>query len=166
MATSNIIYVPVWPVASQLKTNIIWDERKQQVKSEKGAVRGFVKNDILYVTADDLAILFDGQQSFQEETGVFEYYVLSVFVNGRLITHDVQQVDGLLALPALKLAAELGIKVNWDAAKGNFMIVGQKVPVHMIGNQPYIKINNINEFFNAYVYWNEKEHTIELTYPF
>lgn len=166
VASSNIIYVPVWPVASQLKTNIIWDERKQQVKSEKGAVRGFVKNDILYVTADDLAILFDGQQSFQEETGVFEYYVLSVFVNGRLITHDAQQVDGLLALPALKLAAELGIKVNWDAAKGNFMIVGQKVPVHMIGNQPYIKINNINEFFNAYVYWNEKEHTIELTYPF
>lgn len=162
---SDVLYVPVWAIAGQLKTNIVWDEHNQQIKGEKRSVPGVVKNDILYVTSDDLQMLFGGQQALQEDEGVFKFNVLSVFVNGRLITHDVQLIDGLLTVPVLTLAEAFGVKVNWDAAKGFLMIDGRKVPINIISDQPYIKINSINEFFKAYVYWNEQGHTIELNYP-
>lgn len=75
VAVSDTVYVPVWPVASQLKTNIVWDEQNQLIKSEKRQVRGVARNDILYVTPGDLQILFGGQQVLQRDENILEFHI-------------------------------------------------------------------------------------------
>ncbi|MEG6584624.1 L,D-transpeptidase family protein [Dendrosporobacter sp. 1207_IL3150] len=162
----DVMYVPIWPVAAVKKSNVIWDERNQIVRIEKNSAPGVIKGDVIYVTPESLAKLYAGQQQWSDEENCLEINQINLLVNGKVITNDVKTVDNILAVPVIQLANVLGHKSKWDDAKQNFTVQGQIVPIHMIDDQPYIKITKIYDIFKAYVFWNEKQHTIELTYPF
>ncbi|MEN6413217.1 MAG: L,D-transpeptidase [Veillonellales bacterium] len=70
--TNNTLYVPVWPVASGLKTNILWDEQDHLVRGPKCAVPGLVKGDIVYVTMDNLQKLFGCQEIWKPAENILE----------------------------------------------------------------------------------------------
>lgn len=158
-------YVPVWAIAEALKTNITWDEQKGLVQGEKRSVNGIVKGDILYVTPENIQVLFGGQQSWNKEDNCLDFDFTIVVVNGKVITRNVQMVEGIIAVPAMEIAKATGQPAKWDGAKNTLTIQGKNVPVSLVDKEPFIKINQINEYFNAFVYWNQLEHTIEITYP-
>lgn len=60
----------------------------------------------------------------------------------------------------------MGQKPVWDANAQTLFVQGAAVSVSMIGDQPYIPITKIFEYFKAYAYWNQEGYSIELTYPF
>lgn len=166
IAQQDTLYVPVWAIAGALKINLIWDETNQLIRGEKRSVPGIVKGNILYATAEDAQVLFGGQKVWKPEENLLEINVLSVFVNNKLLTKDVQMVDGILAIPLLPLADAVSQKVHWDPVKKSATTYGKPLPVATIDGQPYIQITKIYEYFKAYVYWNEKARSIEMTYPF
>ncbi|MDD4601675.1 hypothetical protein SDC9_27460 [bioreactor metagenome] len=163
--SGDVLYVPVWAVAGALDVNIAWDEIKQVVRAKKNVVPGVVKGDVLYVSAQNLKVLLGGQQLLNTEENHLDINILSVVINDKLITRDVQFVDGVLALPVLQLSEALGKKVVWDPSNGLLMMKDKGIPFALIDNQPYIQINKINEYFNAFVFWNQQDRKIEITYP-
>lgn len=162
----DILFVPVWPVATALKVNIAWDEANQLIRGEKRSVPGVVKGNIIYATAENAQMLFGGQKNWKPEENLLEVNVLSVFMNNKPLTKDVQMVDGILAIPLLPLADATTRKVQWDPAKKTAALFDKPLPVGIVDGDPYLQITKVYEYFNAYVYWNEKSRTIELTYPF
>jgi len=163
--TNDAFYVPVWAVAGALKSEIVWDETRQIVRGAKRSVPGVVKGDVLYVSAENLQLLFGGQQVLRQEDNTLEINVLSLLVNDKLVSKDIQLLEGVLAVQVLPLADALRQKVVWDADKGTLLLNGKPIPYGLIDNQPYIQITKINEYFKAYVYWNQQAYRIELTYP-
>jgi Uncharacterized protein conserved in bacteria len=164
--TGDVLYIPVWAVASALNAEVLWDEGNQLIRSKKRIVPGIIKGDVLYVSPESLQALFGGQQMLKPDENYLEINTLSVVVNNKLVTKDVQMIDGILAVPVVPLGESLGQKVVWNAAKGLLMIRDQQIPYGLIDNQPYIQITKINECFKAHVYWNQPERRIEVTYPF
>jgi len=101
----------------------------------------------------------------RQEDNTLEINVLSLLVNDKLVSKDIQLLEGVLAVQVLPLADALRQKVVWDADKGTLLLNGKPIPYGLIDNQPYIQITKINEYFKAYVYWNQQAYRIELTYP-
>lgn len=166
IAQQDTLWVPVWAVAGALKTNLVWEEQGELIRGEKRSVPGTVKANIVYVTSENVPILFGGQKNWKTEENIFEINILSVFLNNKPLTKDVQTIDGILAVPVLPLAEAVSQKVQWDSVKKTVSMHGSPLPVGIIEGQPYIPITRIYEHFRAYVYWNEKARTIDLTYPF
>ncbi|MGI6093527.1 MAG: L,D-transpeptidase family protein [Veillonellaceae bacterium] len=164
--SGNQLYVPVWAVAGALNQNIIWDEEVNIVRYKNRDVQSVVKGDVLYVSANDLHVLFGGQQLINSDDNCLAINMLEVFVNNKLITCEVQVLDGVLALPAVQLGQALGQKTVWNADKKLLLMKNRSLPYGLIDSQPYIKITQINEYYNAFVYWNQQECKIEITYPF
>ncbi|EAX47992.1 ErfK/YbiS/YcfS/YnhG family protein [Thermosinus carboxydivorans Nor1] len=162
----NTLFVPVWAIAGALKRNIQWDEQTQTVRAGNFSAPGIVKGDILYITFDNVQVLFGGQQRWQQEERRLDINGHTAALNGKTFTSDVRVLDGILAIPLLALAETIGQKVVWDAAKKAATINGKSLPLGLIAGQPYIQITKIYDYFQAYVYWNESARSIELTYPF
>lgn len=162
----NTLFVPVWTIAAALKRNIQWDEQTKTVRAGNFSAPGIVKGDILYITSDNVQVLFGGQQSWQQEERRLDINGLTVALNGKTFTSDVRVLDGVLAIPLLALADAIGQKVTWDAMKKAATMNGKPLPIGFIGGQPYLQITKIYDYFQAYVYWNEPARSIELTYPF
>lgn len=159
------VLVPVWAVAAAVKTNIVWDEQNQVIHAGKRSASGTVRGDVIYTSPENIQALFGGQIQVNADEPCVEFKVLTVSVNGRVWTTDVQSIDGVLAVPAIQLADVLGQKAVWDATAGQMMLQGRQVPVAEIDQKPYVQITKINEFYKAFVYWNEPACTIEITYP-
>lgn len=164
--SDNLLYVPVWAIAASLNQDIIWDEAKQIVRLKNRAVPGVVKGDTIYVSSDSLQLLFGGQQFINTDENCLEVNSINVMVNGKLITEDVQLLDGVLAVPVLQLSDALGQNVSWNENKGLLKLKDRSLPYGLIDNRPYLKITQINEYFNAVVFFNQQNHTIEINYPF
>ncbi len=162
----GLVYVPVWAVAEVLKTNIIWDEQKGLVQTEKNTASGVIKGDILYTTPENIQMLFGGQQNWNHEDNSVDFDFITVLLNGKVVTRNVKTAEGILAVPALEVIKATGQTAKWDGLKNTLTIQGKNVPVSIIENEPFIKINQINEWLNAFVYWNQLDRTVEITYPF
>lgn len=158
------MYVPVWAVAAANKSNIIWDEQNQLVWKEKRVVGGIVRGNIIYCKVEDIQKLFGMQQTYKEEENVLELNMLSVLVNDKSIGVIVGIVDDVIAIPGLILADFLKKNAKFDIINKIFILEGQSIPFALIDNQPFIKITNIKEIFNANVFWNRKNYSIEITY--
>ena len=165
VAVHDTQYVPVWPVAGALGANIIWDEQNQLVRGAKRAVAGALKGDKLCVTAADAQLLFGGQHIWQPEENSLAIDVLTVFLNGNLLSGDVQVVDGIPAVPLQSLAEGVGQEVV-GADDDTVMVQGSKVSCATIADQQYIQITKVYEMFHSYVYWNQQARSIEVAYPF
>ncbi|WP_378956378.1 L,D-transpeptidase family protein [Pelosinus sp. sgz500959] len=165
VAIDNIRYVPVWPVAKALKNNVILDETTKMVWNDKRAVNSMVKNDIVYISEDNIPKLFGGEILFKSTENCLEINVVTTVVNGKILGRAAEVIDGVLAVPVLALSDSLGKKLTYDEVNHIFTIQEKIVPVFLINDQPYIQITKINEYFNADVYWNKGKNNIEVTYP-
>lgn len=162
----DTLYVPVWPVAAARKSNIIWDAQAQTVQGERRSVPGRVMGDIIYVSLDNLDKLYSGQKVWNAAENYLEINQSKVMLNGKFLTSDVRTIENILAVPVEQLAGALGLSYSWDAVRKRLLINKLAVPVGVVGNQPYIQITKLNEFFQLFVYWNEELHVLELTHPF
>ena len=160
------LFVPVRAVAGAFQIELVWDEVNQVIRSERRIVPGIVRGKILYTDAEKVQVLFGGQKVWKPEDNLLEINVLSVFVNNKPLTKDVQVIDGVLAIPLKPLAASLSQNVQWDSEKKAATLQGVPIEARDIDGQPYIKITRIYDSFGTYVYWNEQARSIELTYPF
>lgn len=162
-------YVPVYAVAGALNYQIKWDEKSQTIQYDTGSIPGIVGDDVVFVSVDSLTKAFACAQTWYAEENSLEIDKMKVLLNENPVNFDVKKLQGMWALPAVQLAEAMGRKVNLSADKQT-LIVSENgknvvVPIEIIGSIPYIKISNINKYFDAYVYWNEAAKTIELTYP-
>lgn len=162
----DTVYVPAWPLAAALKMDIEWDANSGNIRRGNQKVKGIVKGDILYVTADDAQILFGGQKVWRQEENTIEFSIVSVLLNKQILTKDVQVIDGVLAIPALTLTNAIPQRSFWDAQKRILTVNESVVPTTLINDSPYIKITEIFDRFKTFVFWSENDKTIELTYPY
>lgn len=158
-------YVPAWAIAKALNSNIVWDEKTQLVWKGKRSAPGVVKGEIVYINEENSKELFCGDVVFNEKENCIEINVLLTMINGKLFDHDTEVIEGVLALPIFPLADSLGKAVSYDAATKDLLLQGQKIPLHLIDDQPYIQINKINEYMKADLFWDQQKNVIEITYP-
>jgi len=163
------LYVPILTVADVLKQQVNWDKQAQTIERGGYSVPALNSGNVVLITAENLPSLFGGVQSWVAKENTLFFNKQVVFVNENPVNLEVNKVQGILALPVLELAEALGRKVSWSIETQELLLndegSNRKVPVEMIGTVPYIKITAINNYFGAYVYWNEQADTIELTYP-
>lgn len=159
-------YIPVWAIAKIVKMNVIWNEQTGTVKVGAVEVPAEVKGNIIYVSTQNLQILFGGQVLVKTDEKVIEYNIYSLMVNNKGITGEAKMAGEVLAVPVLPVAESLGYKSVWDNASKILFIQGKQIPVLVIDNQPYLPITQIYEYLRAYVFLNQQAYTIELTYPF
>ena len=155
VTVDNTIYVPAWAVAVAFKSNIVWDEKTQMVCNGNHVARGVVKGDVIYITQESIATLFGGQQVSRQIDNVLEISTVTLLINGKPMSSNIKFITGVPAVPVLALADELGQKVMYDAANSALVMEGQIIPIIIIGDQPYIPITKIYEYFKAEVFWNE-----------
>ncbi len=162
---SDIIYVPVWTVAGAVNSSITWDSAAAVVHGPKGEMPGFVRGDVIYVTADSIPFLFGGQKVWNQAANSLEFNILAVYLNNKVLTCDIIMVDNIPAVPLIMLSRALGWKEVADKGEKLPTINGQPVPGEVVGGRTYIKLTEINRYFNTYVYWDQAANKIDLTYP-
>ncbi len=165
ISVDGTIYIPVDSVATAIKLSYIFDENNQLLKSKNKTVPALRRGRHIYVTIENEQALFGGRVIVHDEQNQVDVQIIQVFINGNPVPLDIQQVGLILALPIEPVAESLGIKLMYDDKTGSVTVKGQTVPVTVIQGHPYIQINKINEFFGAYLYYNEAAQTIEMTYP-
>lgn len=72
------IFVPVWEVATAFRTNVVWDEQRQQVYIDHHAIAGTVRDQILYVVAEDIQTVFGGMWLWQQSDHSWELVTLTI----------------------------------------------------------------------------------------
>lgn len=162
----DVLYIPIWPVATAKKSNVVWNDAARTITMDKQSVPGIIMGDVIYVTLANLDKLYGGQNSWNSNENLLEINQINVLFNGKFVTSDVRTIDNVLAVPSTQFVALLGQKVSWDASKQNLLVDGVAIPITTLDDRAYLQITKINEFFKAHVYWNESAHTIEITYPF
>lgn len=167
LVQDKTVYVPVWAVATALKRDIRWDQAGATVFSGMRGVPGVVIGEILYVNKDDLPLLFGGRVIWQPEQLRLSYVQTRVILNGAELVTDVATVNGVPALPVLPLLEALRLVPDtlWQPRLDKLLVHKIAVPHVIIRGEPYIKITDIYQVVNCYVYWNSASETIELTYP-
>jgi L,D-transpeptidase ErfK/SrfK len=165
ISTERTVYIPVDSLATAIKRSYIFDENSHLLKSANKTVPAVRRGRHIYVTPENEQVLFGGRISINNGKDQVEVQVMQVFVNGKQVLFDIQQVGFIMALPIADVAESLGMKLLYDDKTGSVIVNGQSVPVTVIQGRPYIQINKINEFFGAYLYYNEAAQTIEITYP-
>lgn len=169
LVVQDVQYVPVYAAAEALKQQVTWNAKDMLVQCGAVTVPGIVSGDIVYVSTDNLSTLFSCEQSWKPDENTLNFDKLVVLLNDKPVSLEVNKLQGILAVPALPLAETMGRKVKWTEDNKTLTMNDKgknvAVPVDMVGTVPYIKITNINQYFDAYVYWNEGAKTIELTYP-
>lgn len=165
----NVRLVPIYAVAGMLKRQINWDEKNKVVQYRAITVPGIVVDNVVYVSADNLTTLFTCTPNWNNEANTLILDQQGVFLNDKPLDLVVSKLQGFLAVPALPLAEVIGHNVSWSQETQILTMTDKgkrvTVPVIMAGNVPFIKITNINQYFGAYVYWNEEAKTLELLYP-
>jgi hypothetical protein len=158
--------VPIMAVAGALNINMTWNETTQMATSPRNSVPGVVLSDKVYVTAENTRLLVGGQHLWSDESNTFTINAISTFLNGKLLSRNVEVVDEVLAIPVMPLADALGQKVIWNKSQNTVLKDKQLLPVNFIQGEPYIQITKIAQYFRAYVFWNIPAHSIDITYPY
>jgi len=164
VSIDGVMYAPALAIADSLQTKLIWDEANSLVVGKQHSVAGLIKGDTVYVAADNLALLFGGRQEWRANENCFYMQVPVLRMEGRLVCTDVQQLGSSKAVPVLALAKALGQRLTWDADTQTVSNAVRKLPVQILGDEPYIDTNSIGEYFNAGVTWDEDGQTLDLNY--
>ncbi len=165
ISIDGTVYIPVDSIATATQASFIFDENSHLLKLNTKTVPALRRGQHIYVTLENEQAIFGGRFVLNNEKKQVEIQVMQVFVNGKKVRFPIQQVGLILALPIEDVAESLGMKLLYDDRTGNVTVKGQSVPVTVLQGHPYIQINKINEFFDAYLYYNEAAQTIEITYP-
>lgn len=163
----EVNYIPARGIAEALGVEINWDEKNNQVRSDRGAVSGILRSGHAYVLPEDMQQLLGINLVWSEEESCFNIRTPLLLVNDKVAGYyEIKVLEGRLAVPALPLAKALGQTAAWDHAKNLLVVKNGSFPVGILNGQPYIKITSIYDCFGAYAYWNEEANRLELTYPF
>ncbi len=74
----DTVLVPAWPVATALKEDVVWNEADQTVASGSRTVPGFIKGDVLYITAENAQVLFGGFRLWHPQENYWEFVLPSL----------------------------------------------------------------------------------------
>ncbi|SEO58384.1 L,D-transpeptidase [Propionispora vibrioides] len=155
------VYIPVWPVASAVKTDIRWDGQAGLIQAGQQTVKGLVRGNVLYALPEDIRLLFGGRQWLAQ--GEWYYNTFSLVVNGVMITNELEVVDGVLAVPLTSLLEGLGLQAGYQREGDRFLYRGNALPVTPLYGRPYIPIDKISQVLPVYVYWDQPTGTVEVT---
>lgn len=158
---NGAVYIPVWPVASAVKTDIRWDEQNGLIQAGRQKVKGLVKGNILYALPEDVHLLFGGRQWLAQ--GEWYYNTLSLVVNGVIVTSDLDVIDGVLAVPLTSLFEGLRLQSGCRQEGERFWYREKPLPAISLHGRPYIPINKISQVLPVYVYWDQPAGTVEVT---
>jgi len=165
----GVKYVPINAVAGIVNGQMQWNEKSKTVTYGNITMPGIIVGKIVYIATDNLAPMFASKPSWKSAVNTLVFERQGVYLNEKPVNLEVNKLQGILAVPVLPLAEALGRKVDWNPQNQILKVTNNGknviVPTTMIGSVPYIKITNINEYFDAYVYWNQAVNTIDLTYP-
>lgn len=165
ISQSDVLYIPVKPVAAALNREMAFDGSNKTVTVGAVTVPALAKGNGVYVTADRLGQLFPGAVTVHgNKTVTVDFHTVSL--NGAPLNSEVKMIGSMPALPAVPIASAIGYSPVWAQESETLTVGGSIVPVRLIGNQPYLLITEIYQHFKIYVYWDQKESRIELTYPF
>lgn len=163
----NVQYIPVLAVAQALKQKIVWDDKTKTVRYGAASVPGTVSNGVVYVSLPDASQIFTAEQNWKAVENHLAFSTLTAFFNEKPVYLEINKLQGILAVSVWSLADALDRKVAWNEETQTLTLMDKgksvNVPVGMIGKNPYIKITDINQYFDVYVYWNEEGKTLELT---
>lgn len=167
LIVQGVPYVPLYDVGKVLNCDVRWDDKTRTARYGASSIPGIVSGDIAYIPADQLSGLFGGQVSWKTEENTLNFDKMMVLLNEKPVNIEINKIQGMYALPALKLAETMGYKAVWNQ-ETKTLTVGEKgkavtMTVDTIGTEPYIKITSINEAFGVHVYLNEAANSIELT---
>lgn len=169
IALQDIKYLPVNAFTSMLGRQIKYDDKGKTLQFGSTTIPYISVGKVNYISVDNLAAIFSGKPIWKPDDNILFFDKQGVYINDKPVNLDVAKIQGMLAVPVLSLAEAFNRKVSWktDTQEAILTINGKTVivPTAMINGIPYIKITNINEYFEAYVYWNQKANTIEFTYP-
>ncbi|WP_371381622.1 L,D-transpeptidase family protein [Sporomusa aerivorans] len=167
LTVGDVQYVPILPVAQAFKQKIAWDEKTKSVLYGKTIVPGIDSNGVVYVARANAGMLFQVEQNWKAGENLLAFGAVAAFLNEKPVYLEVNKLQGMPAVSARSLADALGRQINWDESTQSLTMDDKgksiKVPVSMIGATPYVKITDINQYFDVYVYWNDEGKTLELT---
>ena len=154
-------------VAQALKQKIVWDDKTKTVRYGAASVPGTVSNGVVYVSLPDASRIFTAEQNWKAVENHLAFSTLTALFNEKPVYLEINKLQGILAVSVWSLADALDRKVAWNEETQTLTLMDKgksvNVPVGMIGKNPYIKITDINQYFDVYVYWNEEGKTLELT---
>jgi len=88
---SGMVYLPVIPIASQLKLAVTWNKESGSLNTAYGTAQGYVKKDILYMNAKDVDHLFHLELDWHDSDDLFLNRKISV--NTALPTTPVTSIS-------------------------------------------------------------------------
>lgn len=159
------VYIPVDSVATALKQTFLFDENNHLLKIQDKIVPGVRRGNHIYATEEDVQTLFGCRVILNSEKQQLNIQTMRVIVNNKQFIMDIQQVGPIWALPIEDVAESLGAKLLYQGGTFKLPAGGPEIPIAWFHGRPYIQINKINEFFGAYVYYNEQALAIEIINP-
>lgn len=160
----DIIYAPVVLLATHLNTKIEWDERQQMLIGKQHTVPGMLKNNVLYVGVKDVPTLFGVRQSWDEHNKCLTIHTVELLMAGQSVTYNVQQINDVNYVPIFKVAQALGRKLYWEEESQILWLGWRKVSVTMLGDEPYIEVSKISDYFNINVIVDKEQETMDMNY--
>jgi len=159
----NKIYAPAFVIADNLDSKIKWDEEQQLIIGKNHAVPGMAKNNILYVEVEHLPTLFGVKQSWEEGNNCLIIQARELLMRGQLVTYDLHYLNGNLYVPILSVAKALERKLDWNPQSKTIWMGSCKIAVTMLGEEPYIEVSKISDYFNKRVRWDERLQSLDMT---
>ncbi len=159
----GLLYAPVELIGYYLDDSIKWDEKKQLVSSKYDTVPGLMKNNRLYVEVNDLPVLFNVEQKWDQDANCLLIEAPTLLLNGQFITHNIQVIDGIPYVPVVKVAQSLQKKIHWDEASQTVWLNSRKISVKEIEGQLYIEAVKMSDYFNISTVYDESLKVINMT---
>ncbi|BBB91183.1 MAG TPA: L,D-transpeptidase family protein [Methylomusa anaerophila] len=161
----GVRYAPVQAICEAVNTGVIWDEKSKMLKRYGKIAPGLRKNGILYAAVDDLPTLFPGKELWNYTENCLELRLSVARLDDKIITAEIQEIDGEKAVPAQELADALGEKVKWDEGTKQVLLRNKPIPCNLVESKAFVKISHVGGVFNISAVWNEAAQTLSLSYP-
>ena len=95
----GMVYLPVMPIASQLKLAVTWNKESSSLNTAYGTVPGYVKKDILYMNAKDVDSLFHLELDWHDSD--------NLFLNRKINVNTVASTTPTTSIPVLRRDAAM-----------------------------------------------------------
>lgn len=163
----TVKYVPVQAVADALVVKLLYNDANSLIQVNGKSVQGFTKGKTVYISEKDCQTLFGNLVWIEDEQKkAMLQEKMVVQINGKTFYMKTQKVERIMAVSLFDLARGLGVDVQWDALNNTLRYNNRQIVINSIDGEPFIKLTEIYNVFNAYVYWDIEAGRIELTYPF
>ena len=157
--------IPVLALADSLRTSVQWNAVSRTVTRQNQTVPGVKLGDKIYVTADQVPMLFGGRETWNDGENCLDLLLPVARLDGQIVSGDIQRMDNVLVVPALAIANELGERTTWQPQTGELLIRGKPAPIKLISGQPFIALHDISQVYNVATEWNDQTQMLDMVYP-